>query len=74
MLNHSQLLRKEINIVNYQNKDELKQKKKFNLFLHNVPQHLETNKLHNFMSKYGEITSLMLKKNEDNLNLGYGYV
>ncbi|EAR92921.1 polyadenylate-binding protein (macronuclear) [Tetrahymena thermophila SB210] len=73
-LNHNKLLNKEINIVNYQNKDELKQKKKYNLFIHNVPQDLETNTLHNFMSKYGEITSLMLKKNDENKNLGYGYV
>ncbi|KAL4451080.1 hypothetical protein ABPG74_021402 [Tetrahymena malaccensis] len=73
-LNHNKLLNKEINIVNYQNKEDLKQKKKFNLFIHNVPQDLETSYLHNFMSKYGEITSLMLKKNEENKNLGYGYV
>ncbi|KAL4451077.1 hypothetical protein ABPG74_021399 [Tetrahymena malaccensis] len=73
-LNHTKFLNKEINIVNYQIKDELKQKKKYNLFIQNVPQDLETSVLHDFMSKYGEITSLMLKKNEENKNLGYGYI
>lgn len=65
---------KEINIVNFHSKDELIQKKKFNLFIHNVPQDLETKKLADFLTKYGEIISLMLKKDEGNKNLGYGYV
>ncbi|KAL4512033.1 hypothetical protein ABPG72_005035 [Tetrahymena utriculariae] len=68
--NYNQLQNKNINIVN----NELKQKMKYNLFIHNVPSDIETCILHNFMSKYGEITSLLLKKNEENKNLGYGYV
>ncbi|EAR92920.1 polyadenylate-binding protein (macronuclear) [Tetrahymena thermophila SB210] len=68
------LLNKEIKYVNQQNEDELKQKKKYILFIHNVPQDLETSALHNFMSNYGEIINLKLKKTEQNKNLGYGIV
>lgn len=67
-------MKKEINIVTYQSKEDLLKKKKFNLFLSKVPEHLETKKLADFLSKYGEIVSLMLKKNDENKNLGYGYV
>lgn len=45
------------------------------MFIKNVPETLETKVLHNFMqSEYGDIASLMLKKNDKNVNLGYGYV
>lgn len=75
-LNHTRILKKEISIAYFQDKDVLTQKKKFNLFIKNVPPTLETSVLHNFLqSEFGNIASLMLKKkNESEQNLGYGYV
>ncbi|EAR84437.1 hypothetical protein TTHERM_00691350 (macronuclear) [Tetrahymena thermophila SB210] len=73
-LNYIKLLGKEINIINYQTKDELEQKKDYNLLIQNVPLDLETITLHNFMTKYGEISSLLLKKDQLNQNLGDGFI
>ncbi|KAL4451075.1 hypothetical protein ABPG74_021397 [Tetrahymena malaccensis] len=72
--NESQNLKNQTQITDYQNQDGVKLKKQYNLFISNVPHYLEDSELHNYFSKYGEITSLVLKKNEENKNLGYGYV
>ena len=45
-----------------------------NLFIKNVPEDLDQKHLHQFLTTFGEVFSLQLKKNEEGKNLGYGYV
>lgn len=73
-LNHKLILGSEILVANYRNQDELKEKKKFNLFIKNVPEELDTKTLECYLTKFGKIIALLLKKKEQNKNIGYGYV
>lgn len=74
-MNHIQILKKEIVVSRTYDKDELIAKKKYNIFLKNVPEELETKHLHSYLqSSFGEIATLILRKNDNNKNKGYGYL
>lgn len=71
-LNHKLMLGREILVYNYLSQDQLKEKKKFNLFIKNVPEELETKTLECYLTKFGKILTLFLKKKDQNKNIGLG--
>ncbi|EGR33102.1 polyadenylate-binding protein 2, putative [Ichthyophthirius multifiliis] len=73
-LNYIPILDKEINIQFYSDPSQRKNIKVHNLFIKNVPEELDQKHLHQFLTTFGEVFSLQLKKNDEGKNLGYGYV